>query len=251
MIDFAAASECFSEHRTLRRQDLRTLGLVVDIQGRRVPTIGGMILSGRDRLTRAPDAWIQVGYFASRDKTRLVDHAELREYPIQAIDAAIRFVERNTRMGAEFGRLERRDLPSVPPTALREALVNAVVHADDSQRGAPIRVAVFDDRIEVENPGILLPGLTIEELREGVSRLRNRVIARTLKELRLIERWGSGIQEMMAACSSASGRRNFVWPNSANGAWSSLSGPAPKIRGANGSPTSTYRPVGQHTASSN
>ncbi len=203
VIDFAAASECFSEHRTLRRQDLRTLGLVVDTQGRTVPTIGGMILFGKDRLTRAPDAWIQVGYFASRDKTRLVDHAELREYPILAIDAAIRFVERNTRMGAEFGRLKRRDLPSVPPAALREALVNAVAHADYSQRGAPIRVAVFEDRIEVENPGILLPGLTVEELPEGVSRLRNRVIARTFKELRLIEQWGSGIQKMIAACSSA------------------------------------------------
>jgi predicted HTH transcriptional regulator len=133
VIDFAAASECFSEHRTLRRQDLRTLGLVVDTEGHTVPTVGGMTLFGNGRLTRTPDAWVQVGYFASRDKTRLVDHAELREYPIPAIDAAIRFVERNTRMGAEFGRLKRRDLPSVLPAALREALVNAVAHADYSK----------------------------------------------------------------------------------------------------------------------
>jgi ATP-dependent DNA helicase RecG len=202
-IDFAAASECFSEHRTLRRQDLRTLGLVIDHQGRNVPTMGGMILFGSDRLAHVPDAWIQVGYFASKDRTRLADHAELREHPILAIEQAIRFVERNTRMGAEFERLKRRDLPSVPPAALREALVNAVAHADYSQRGAPIRVAVFEDRVEVENPGILLPGLTVEELREGVSRLRNRVIARTFKELALIEQWGSGIQRMMSACASA------------------------------------------------
>src|SRR5207244_3562192 len=53
-IDFAAASECFSEHRTLRRQDLRTLGFVVDHQGRNVSTIGGMILFGRDRLAHVP-----------------------------------------------------------------------------------------------------------------------------------------------------------------------------------------------------
>jgi len=113
----------------LRRQDLRTLGFVVDHQGRSVSTIGGMILFGRDRLAHVPDAWIQVGYFASKDKTRLADQAELREYPILAIDGAIRFVERNTRMGAEFGRLKRRDLPSVPPAALREALVNAVARS--------------------------------------------------------------------------------------------------------------------------
>src|SRR5262249_23755287 len=82
-------------------------------------------------------------------------------------------------------------------------LVNAVVHADYSQRGAPIRVAVFEDRVEIENPGILLPGLTVEELREGVSRLRNRVIARTLKELGLVEQWGSGVVKMISACVSA------------------------------------------------
>ncbi|MDR0781523.1 MAG: putative DNA binding domain-containing protein [Pseudomonadales bacterium] len=202
-IDFVAASQYFSQYRTLRRQDLRTLGLIVKHQGRERPTVGGMILFGKDRLTHFPDAWIQVGYFSSPDKSRLVDHAELRDYPVLAIEQAIGFVERNTRMGADIGRLQRRDQPSVPPVALREALVNAVVHADYSQRGAPIRVAVFDDRIEVENPGILLPGLTVEELQGGVSRLRNHVIARAFKELRLIEQWGSGIQKMLLACSDA------------------------------------------------
>jgi predicted HTH transcriptional regulator len=87
--------------------------------------------------------------------------------------------------------------------ALREALVNAVAHADYAQQGAPIRVAVFDDRVEIENPGILLPGLTIDDLRDGVSRLRNRVIGRLFKEVGLIEQWGSGIQRMSAACVGA------------------------------------------------
>lgn len=105
-------------------------------------------------------------------------------------------------MGAQFGRITRRDLPTVPPVALREALVNAVVHTDYSQRGAPVRVSVFPDRVELENPGILLPGLTVEDFREGVSRLRNRVFARTFKELGLTGQWGSGIQRMATACSS-------------------------------------------------
>ena len=202
-IDFAAASESFSEYRTLRRQDLRTLGLLVRHQERYAATVGGIILFGKDRLAKFPDAWIQAGYFTSLDKTQLADHADFTEYPVQAIEGATRFVERNTRKGAEFGRVKRRDLPTVPPLALREALINAVLHTDYSQRGAPIRVAVFADRVEVENPGILLPGLTIEELHLGVSRLRNRVIARTFKELRLIEQWGSGIQRMETACSNA------------------------------------------------
>ena len=81
--------------------------------------------------------------------------------------------------------------------------MNAVVHADYAQRGAPIRLAIFDDRLEEENPGLLPFGLTLEELPRGISRLRNRVIGRTFHTLGLIEQWGSGIQRMTAACRDA------------------------------------------------
>ena len=202
-IDFGVASQCFAERRALRHQDLVTLGLVRRYQGRNVPTVGGLLLFGRERLLRFPDAYLQVGRFAGTNRVDLADRAELTASLVQAIEQAIGFVERNTRLGMVVGRVFRRDLPTVPPAALREALVNAVVHADYAQRGAPIRVAVFDDRIEVENPGILLPGLTIDELRDGVSRVRNRVIARVFKELGLVEQWGTGIQRMIAACQQA------------------------------------------------
>ncbi len=202
-IDFAAASQSFAERRALRRTDLEPLGLICRQQGRMVPTAGGLLLFGKERLSKFPDAYIQVGRFAGTDRIDLVDRAELTDYPVMAIEQAIKFVERNTRLGMSIGRLRRRDLPAVPPAALREALVNAVVHADYAQRGAPIRVAVFDDRVEVENPGILLPGLTIDELRDGVSRVRNRVLARVFKELGLIEQWGTGVQRMISACTGA------------------------------------------------
>ncbi|MGE4242355.1 ATP-binding protein [Ramlibacter sp.] len=203
-LDFVVASQLFAPLRKLRRADLATLGLATKYQGKLVPTVGGVLLFGVDRLRHFPDAWIQAGCFAGIDKgAPLVDQRELRGYPVQALSEAISFVERNTRHGVEIGRLTRRDLHSVPPVALREALVNAVVHADYAQRGAPIRLTVFEDRIEIENPGILLPGLTIDEMREGVSRLRNRVIGRAFKELGLIEQWGSGVQRMTAACIAA------------------------------------------------
>lgn len=103
-------------------------------------------------------------------------------------------------VATEIDRLPREDLWSVPPVAVREAIVNAVAHADYSQRGAPIRLALFDDRLEVENPGLLRFGLTLEDLPRGGSKLRNRVIGRVLHGLGLMEQWGSGIQRMIAAC---------------------------------------------------
>ena len=54
--------------------------------------------------------------------------------------------------------------------------------------------------LEVENPGLLPFGLTIEDIQKGISKLRNRVIGRVFQELGLVEQWGSGIQRMTAAC---------------------------------------------------
>jgi len=87
--------------------------------------------------------------------------------------------------------------------AIREAVINAIAHADYAQRGSPIRIAIFDNRIEVDNPGLLPFGLTVEDIRRGVSKLRNRVIGRVFHELHLIEQWGSGIQRMTSACVDA------------------------------------------------
>lgn len=202
-VDFRAASESFREVRTLRRTDLPVLGLLTRHQGRLVPTVGGMLLFGRHRERRHPDAWIQVGRFRGVDRARLDDHAELRLPLPAAVAAAIAFVQKHSRRGADIGTLRRREVWNLPPVAVREAVINAVAHADYAQTGAPIRLAIFDDRLEIENPGLLPFGLTVEDLAHGVSKLRNRVIGRVFSELGLMEQWGSGVQRMTAACQEA------------------------------------------------
>lgn len=199
-LDFRAASESFAGVRKLTRRDLETLRLVTDHQGRKVPTVGGMLLFGRERQRHFPDAWIQAGRFAGRDRSRIVDRAEIRTLPVPAIEQAIAFVTKHSLRGAEIGAVRRKERWNLPPVAVREAVINAVAHADYAQRGAPIRVAIFDDRLEVESPGLLPFGLTVEDLPRGVSKLRNRVIGRVFHALGLIEQWGSGVQRMTAAC---------------------------------------------------
>ena len=199
-LDFRAASESFAPVRKLRRRDLETLRLVTTYQGRTVPTVGGMLLFGTDRERQVPDAWIQAGRFDGTDKSQILDHTHIHSNPVQAVEDAIAFVQKHSLRGTEIGPVKRSERWSVPPIAVREAVINAVAHADYAQRGAPIRISIFDDRIEVENPGLLPFGLTIDDLERGVSKLRNRVIGRVFHELGLIEQWGSGIQRMTAAC---------------------------------------------------
>jgi len=72
-----------------------------------------------------------------------------------------------------------------------------------SRPGAPIRIFIFDDRLELEKVGIHPCGLTVEDLEHGMSKLRNRVIGRVFRSLGLIEQRESGIQRMTVACSEA------------------------------------------------
>ena len=202
-IDFRAASESFAPVRRIVRRDLDTLRLTSRHQGRTVPTVGGVLLFGVERLKHFPDAWIQAGRFKGTDRARITDHMNFKGPLLTAIADAVGFVEKHTTRGATIGRTRRIDRWSLPPVAVREAIVNAVAHADYSQRGAPIRLAIYDDRLEIENPGLLPFGLTVADLPLGVSKLRNRVLGRVFHELGLVEQWGSGVQRMIAACRDA------------------------------------------------
>ena len=62
--------------------------------------------------------------------------------------------------------------------------------------GAPIRIAFFDDRIEIKNLGTLVPGMSVDSMKRSISKLRNRVIARIFRELNLIAQWGSGVSRI-------------------------------------------------------
>lgn len=202
-IDFRAASECFAGIRKLNRGDLETLRLISTYRGKRCPTVGGVLLFGKRRLHHFPDAWIQAGRFNGMDRSHIQDHIELMDILPNAIESAVAFVSKHDERRADLSKVRRIDRWYYPPAAVREAIVNAVVHADYSQQGSPIRISVFNDRLEIENPGLLPFGLTLDDIRQGISKLRNRVLGRIFRELGLIEQWGSGIQRMLSACAEA------------------------------------------------
>jgi predicted HTH transcriptional regulator len=195
-LDLAALKALFRDRRDLGENDLLTLRLLIHDQKRLVPTKGGILLFGRERERYFPDAWVQCGRFVGKDKADIFDHIELRDHLPQAVNSIMLFLKKHAMRGADFSDIRRKDVWSIPLGVLREAVINALVHTDYSQRGAPIRIAFFDDRIEIENPGILLPGMTIEDMKQGISKIRNPVIARVFRELNLIEQWGSGVPRM-------------------------------------------------------
>ena len=202
-IELEAVRQAFEGIRAVDRRDVETLRLALRYQGRVVPTVGGILLFGRDRLRHFPDAWVQAGRFLGGDRSTIVDTAEIRSPLPRAAEEGLAFVRRHVARETVITGARGAERWAFPLEAVREAIINAIVHADYAQRGAPIRLSIFEDRLEVENPGLLPFGLTVEEIRTGISKLRNRVIGRVFRELRLIEQWGSGIPRMTEACRAA------------------------------------------------
>jgi predicted HTH transcriptional regulator len=170
--------------------------LEVEDQGTTVPTNGGVLLFGHDRERLFPDAWVQCGRFQGPKGLDLTDQVELYAPLLEVPDLVEAFLKKHAFRGADLTEWRRKDDWSVPVDILREAAINALIHSDYGQRGGPIRVAFYDDRVYVESLGGLLPGMTVEMMRGGVSRVRNQVIARAFREAGMIEQWGYGVRRM-------------------------------------------------------
>lgn len=200
-INFDLARELFAKiSKKMTDKTAKSLGLIVQHHTKELPSNGAILLFADHYREFFPDAIIRLGRFLGMDKTQIIDSQDL-EMPISiALEPIIAFIRRHTSIAAEIGETRRKDIPQYPPAVVREAIVNALLHTDYSIKGASIQIAIFEDRIEITNPGCLPFGLSFEAALSGISQLRNRVIGRVFKELNLVEQWGSGFGRMLNIC---------------------------------------------------
>lgn len=102
------------------------------------------------------------------------------------------FIDRYNSIRSEFSGLRRTDMRDYPVEAVREALLNAVVHRDYSYSGSTL-ISIFDDRMEFVTLGGLLKGIDYDDIMLGISALRNPHLADIFYRLELIEAYGTGL----------------------------------------------------------
>ena len=165
------------------------------------PTYAGILFFGQE-----PQQYIlqsEVVCVLFRDELgmgRYIDRKIIKGTLQKLIDETEAFLNKYVAVGAEIVGWKRIDLPEYPLEALREAVVNAIVHRDYSREGESIRVFYYKDRVEIHSPGLLLPGITVEQMQRGEvdSRLRNSVLGTLLRDIPgYMERIGSGVRFML------------------------------------------------------
>jgi predicted HTH transcriptional regulator len=188
--------------RVTTAKDLVALGLAVKHGAQVVPTIAGILAACPEPTRFLPSAWVQCGRLRGPEGIDLFDQIEIHKPLPQAVDDVMAFLTKHAYKTGVFGEARRKDVYSIPIEAIREVVINALVHASYAERGTPIRVGFYDNRIVVESPGGLVPGLTVETMR-GVSRLRNPSLARIFRDAGLIEQWGSGVNRVYSEIAKA------------------------------------------------
>ena len=135
---------------------------------------------------------IKLAVFEGSKKSVFKDRRELSGSLLEQMEEAFNYIDRYNRTRAEFSGLDRLDMRDYPPEAIREALLNAIVHRDYSFSGATL-ISIFEDRIEFVTIGGLVKGITLDDVKLGISVLRNQHLANIFYRLRLIEAYGTGI----------------------------------------------------------
>ncbi|HMJ34676.1 MAG TPA: ATP-binding protein [Baekduia sp.] len=167
--------------------------IAAEVNGDIVPTNGGLLLFGHMPQAVHPDAVCLCARFRGVKKgADILDQDEFRSGSmLELLKRMDAFIDRNNPRASVVRGRHRQNIPHYDPLVVREALHNAIAHADYSVDGATFHVHIFDDRLVIENPGPWVSGIDAEEVRAGHSKTRNRAITRNLHELDLIEERGS------------------------------------------------------------
>jgi ATP-dependent DNA helicase RecG len=178
-------------HRSLDQQ-LRTLRLVTN-EG--TPTNTGILFLAKSPLSWIPNAYVQFRRVEGERLTdRTIDVHEISGTLPDQIRQLDELLKLNVKRSVIIGDSLRQETLDYPIEALRQLMRNAVIHRTYEGTNAPVRITWYSDRVEIQSPGGPFGQVTIENFGNGMTDYRNPTLAGLMVQLRVIERFGVGIQ---------------------------------------------------------
>lgn len=169
-------------------------------------TVGGMLLFGKTPNRFLPHAGLDAAAYPGAEPDYDAQERTGLRGPMTPllsaggdivenglVEQALNFVQRNTRVTVEAQGGRRVERPVYPPDALREGIVNALIHRDYLLTSTDIELAVYSDRLEIVSPGRLPNGITPERMRAGTRAARNQILKDMMRDYRYLEHMGMGI----------------------------------------------------------
>lgn len=205
MMTEVAKKNCRSEEerknvKAMSENRLVSMGLLVKKSKKLVPSYGYYILSG-EPAQEIMQPKIKCGVFRGTRKGSFVDRRTCEGGAVSQIEEAYSFLLRNIRVGSEIVGTQMRDVYEFPLSSIREAICNAVFHRDYLEPSS-IYVALYDDRLEILSPGGLMKDFSLEDAKNGFSKIRNNALGDALEYMKEVEAWGGGVSRYIFECES-------------------------------------------------
>lgn len=182
---------------------LHNLGVVEKQAGQVLFNNAGILLFAHNLADHYGHAVVTCALYKGTEKVTVLDRKDFNADLISNVDDTMVFLKQHLRLRYEFdGSPQRIEIPEIPYEALREAVINAVIHRDYFEKGANVMVEIFDDRIEISSPGGLVKGLSEADFGKK-SILRNPGIAGLFHRMGYIEKMGTGIKRMQTLMAKA------------------------------------------------
>jgi ATP-dependent DNA helicase RecG len=157
---------------------------------------------------------IKAAIFKGINKDEFLTRKEFTGSLFKQIEDAYSFIDLANQLHSTFEGLNRIDSRDYSETAIREILLNAVIHRDYSFSGS-ILISIFNDRMEIVSLGGLVPGLEIDDIFEGISQSRNPGLADVFYRLNYVEAYGTGIRKIQSECEKIGVKAEFSVSNAA------------------------------------
>ena len=158
------------------------------------------VLFGRD-LYYYPQCLLRMARFKGTTKNEFIDNQRVTGNIYALLDAAMAFFFKHLSLSGKIEGLYREEELEIPYKALRECCTNAFCHRLYHRPGSSVGIAIYDDRVEIENSGTFPPNITMEKLLSGHnSEPQNLIIANVLYKSEVLENWGRGIELMISEC---------------------------------------------------
>ena len=150
------------------------------------------------------NAYVTCARYKGIEKVDIIDRKDFEGDLISQVENSMEFIKRNTRLAYKIEDLEREEIPEYPVKALREALLNAIMHRDYFSSGGNVQIDIYDDRLTITNIGGLMKPLTIETFGKVAIR-RNPLIADLFHRINFIEKMGTGVKRIRESCEEHGG----------------------------------------------
>ena len=152
----------------------------------------GVMFFAKEPTRFHSDAYVDCILFQGYDKVTILDRKIHKGNLMDNVEQAMVFLKKHLSLRYEIKSLVRKEILELPEDALREAVLNAVIHRDYHFDGANISIEIYRDRVEISDPGTLPPGMKPEDLGTKSVR-RNKLLADLFHRLGEVEKVGSGI----------------------------------------------------------